>query len=400
MIVHSWIRRLFAMKATIPIRTRRAASSRPRKPGGPRLSLETLEDRLAPAMVFQVNTPSDTHEVAFPGIDANGNTSLRAAVEAINSLPDGYTNGAVIDLPFGTYDLSLGELDLHPQAPVLPVSIIGQGNSLFPTVIDAQGLSRVLEIQPGGGPVTLQNVILQNGRATDSGALGTSQALGGAILDESTPLTLNYSYVQTSQTVGSPSYPDAEGGGIYASQSPVLINGGYVDFNQATSQAGGWTLGGGIDVVGGPLTLINSSAEANLVAGGIQAAGGGINATGADVSLASSVVANNSVTAGNAAPDNFGPSAQGGGIYFNSSYAAHTLTISSSYVYSNQLTGGRGGDGSAATFVIPSGSYAPQFIADQGVPLGAGANGLAGGNAEGGGIYVEEAGGDSNGQRQ
>ena len=194
--------------------------------------------------------------------------------------------------------------------------------------------------------------------------------LGGAILDESTPLTLNYSYVQTSQTVGSPSYPDAEGGGIYASQSPVLINGGYVDFNQATSQAGGWTLGGGIDVVGGPLTLINSSAEANLVAGGIQAAGGGINATGADVSLASNVVANNSVTAGNAPPDNFGPSAQGGGIYFNSSYAAHTLTISSSYVYSNQLTGGRGGDGSAATFVIPSGSYAPQFIADQGVPLG------------------------------
>ena len=128
-------------------------------------------------MVFQVNTPSDTHEVAFPGIDANGNTSLRAAVEAINSLPDGYTNGAVIDLPFGTYDLSLGNSICIRRRRCCRCRSSARGTAFFRRSSTVQGLSRVLEIQPGGGPVTLQNVILQNGRATDSGALGTSQCL-------------------------------------------------------------------------------------------------------------------------------------------------------------------------------------------------------------------------------
>src|SRR5882762_10955183 len=65
------------------------------------------------AASFTVNTQSDTHDVN-PGdgqcADADGNCSLRAAIEESNALP-GFPP-VVITLPSGTYVLTLGELEV------------------------------------------------------------------------------------------------------------------------------------------------------------------------------------------------------------------------------------------------------------------------------------------------
>jgi hypothetical protein len=370
MFSYSWIRHLFGMKSKSPARRR------PRPLHRARLALEALEERLAPAMVFQVNTFNDTHAAVFPGIDASGNTSLRAAIDSINVLQDGYTNGAVIYLPAGTYDLSLGELNLNPQAQGLPVTIIGQGSNSQATVIDAQGLSRVLEVHSGVGSITLENLTVQNGRATDGGAAGSSFALGGGILDESAPLSLqavNVLYNSAISTGG-----DALGGGVFASSSSVTISSTTIAFNNVSAgNARGY--GGGVAIDSGTLNVINSTFEGNSVSSGNIVAGGALYAATTNVALSGTILLSNSVTGNPYAPTaTLGSTAEGGGIAFTTLGGVDDLTISGSGITYNSATAGAGGSG-VNEAIGPSGG------------------GAAGGFARGGGIYVGDVYGNGSG---
>lgn len=70
--------------------------------------LEVLEDRITP-------TTADFHPDPTLA-DSNSGNTLRAAVNAINT--DTHDTAAVIHLAAGTYQLSLGELDLNPTGTV------------------------------------------------------------------------------------------------------------------------------------------------------------------------------------------------------------------------------------------------------------------------------------------
>ena len=125
------------------------------------MQLEPLEVRVMLSTTYLVNTEHDVPLAAVqPGLgwDTNGNgeISLRSAIEAVNyEAANDPSNGPfTIDIPAGTYDLTLGELDLIPANGVT-VTFAGQLSGQQSPVIDAQGQSRVLEIQSGTTPATI-----------------------------------------------------------------------------------------------------------------------------------------------------------------------------------------------------------------------------------------------------
>jgi len=303
------------------------------------LSLEVLEDRFAPAIVYQVSTMNDTHldttsndffsnTAPYYGWDATGShsISLRSAIEAISSLPAGFTSAATIELPAGTYDLSQGELDLHPQ-PGVAVSIIGQGGSPSATVIDAQGLSRVLEVEQSVGSLTLQNLTLQHGQATDGGAAASAYVLGGGILDESAPLNLQSVTVTANSATTSAVGVDALGGGLFAGSAAVSITNSTISSNTVSSyNARGY--GAGVAINSGTLTITDSNLVQNGIFYGTTVAGGGLYASTTPVNISGSNISSNIAYANPNAPTNaLGSNAEGGGIAFTTLGGTQSLTI-------------------------------------------------------------------------
>lgn len=214
---------------------------------------------------FTVNTFNDTHAAILTGptagIDAQGNISLRSAIEAINADPGLDHTSDTIVLPAGTYDLnpSFGELALHPSDvlggtsnPVTSVTITSQGGQ---AVINAQGRSRVLELQSGSDVTTsfmFEDLTIEEGIATDGGAFfGPTLAAGGAILDYDSPLTLQNVTVTGNEASSTSASQNAEGGGLFSYLGPVTITNGSIQ-GDAVAQGGGQSLGGGIYIDGAP----------------------------------------------------------------------------------------------------------------------------------------------------
>jgi hypothetical protein len=142
----SRINRLFDVKSGS---SRRAAPARRRRAA---LHLESLEERVMLSTTYVVNTENDVQLATLqPGsgwdTNNNGEVSLRSAIEAVNyeAANNPSAGPFTIDVPEGTYDLTLGELDLIPNG--MAVTIAGAGAKPVATVISAQFQSRVLEIQ-------------------------------------------------------------------------------------------------------------------------------------------------------------------------------------------------------------------------------------------------------------
>jgi CSLREA domain-containing protein len=143
-------------------------------------------------VTFTVNTVSDTHD-ATPGdwgcADAQGKCSLRAAIEEHNklprtmlsasgatSIPTNKTVKKVINLPSGTYNLTLGELKITAS-----MGILGAGSDT--TFIDGNQKSRIFNLEnlskTGWEPtVNMSGVTVSNGKTP------TSTDSGGGILIE------------------------------------------------------------------------------------------------------------------------------------------------------------------------------------------------------------------------
>src|SRR5579875_164707 len=162
------------------------------------LLLEVLEDRVAPA-VFNVTTTADTHAVNLTtGVDANGQISLRSALEAANHLGGNNT----INLSDNTYKLTLsGNLTINNDLTIAGVT---------GTEIDGGNLDRIFTVS-AGQVVTISDVSLQN---------GLSSTQGGGIYNSGNLTLLNdsLSSVKVQGSTGS----DAEGGGIFNAPSGVL----------------------------------------------------------------------------------------------------------------------------------------------------------------------------------
>jgi len=262
------------------------------------------------AVVFTVNSTSD-------GVDDNpgngvchtvdGTCTLRAAVMEANRAPNA---GATIVLPASAdpYLLQIfpagadgeenGDLNLTTPVSGNPVIVI-TGSGASSTVIDANGIDRVLYIAAGRTAV-ISGLTVRNGTA--AGVKYTESSDGGAIFNAGA-LTLVDCMVSDS----SASY---EGGGIFNDYGAVLqIGGCTVEGNDAAVE------GGGIYTEG--TTVVGTTAITDNTSG---ATAGGIFIYAGTTSIDRSTIS------GNTATDSLG-----GGIFVDDTANITNSTISGNF---------------------------------------------------------------------
>jgi hypothetical protein len=261
---------------------------------------------------WTVNTTSDTH-AANPAVspnDGGGNISLRSAIEAANA--QGGTT--TINVPPGTYTLSLGELQIGPSGNI-NVTINGTGNPSS-TVIQQTNTgcpsistcnNRVFNLDPnlvGNVTVTIQHVTIAHGRTSDS--------IGGAGI------------------IAGCEVPGC-GGFDSTTVNDVVFN----DNNVLGTSPG--AVGGGIQNIGGTL-IVQNSTFTNNSAGVFR--GGGIYYDSHSPSVGTFTVSNSTFT-GNTS----GSTASGGGAIYMTAVAGSTLSVTGSSFSGNQATGTSAGGG-------------------------------------------------------
>jgi CSLREA domain-containing protein len=204
-----------------------------------------------------VNTTADE-------LNTNGNCSLREAITNANNDAATYPDctagsGAdTINLPAGIYTLTIagagedanatGDLDATDAAGL---TMVGAGAAS--TLINANGLDRALHAV--AGPLTLQDLTIQNGNAAGANS-------GGGVLAAS---TLNLTGTRfLSNTAGT------SGGGMFGS-SVVSVMDGW--FERNTAGASGAGSGGGLVAIGS-LRLSDTTFLSNTAVGALGRGGG------------------------------------------------------------------------------------------------------------------------------
>jgi hypothetical protein len=368
------------------------------------LRVEPLENRCVPSTI----TPTT---FADGGL---GSGSLRDAVLQFNA--DTGTDDDIIQLEAGTYALTIrnpggrhetagltGDLNLTQTSHRLIIQGTGSSGD-NKTIIDASQLQdRVLQIVTPGTQLVFQELIIQGGLAQDDGSndalAGTTDALGGGVLNDGGNVTLDNVVLQNNFARGGDGYYGARnghnaiGGGLYSTGGALTIDGATMTNNRAIGGRG---------------------ASAYMVVGdGGSAEGAGLYATASLLDISDSTIANNQATGGRGG-DGFtthmsytvyhggtGGFANGAGLYVNGG----ALTISTSHITTNQGIGGLGGlyghDGpgqggglyNSGTLMVSNStlsgnlcSYAGGGIANYGTLTVSNSN-LAGNIGGGGGIY-------------
>jgi hypothetical protein len=250
------------------------------------LRIESLENRCVPTTL----TPTT---FADGGL---GSGSLRDAVLQFNA--DSGTEEDTIQLLAGTYTLSIPNTSWHQSGGLdgdLSLTqtshrwiIQGAGSS---TIIDASQLrDRVFQIVNPNTQVVFQDLVIQGGLAQDNGTPGarpgTTNALGGGILNSGGEVTLDYVVVQNNVARGGDAAVrraggyGALGGGIYATGGALTVAGATIANNQATGGRGG------------------DSSASNFAGNGGWAAGAGLYASSGSLDISDSMLANNGATGG------------------------------------------------------------------------------------------------------
>ncbi|MBN1887924.1 MAG: CSLREA domain-containing protein [Thermoflexales bacterium] len=243
-------------------------------------------------------------------LDANGRCSLREAIQAANldTGVDGCPAGSgddTITLPAGIYTLTLaGQDEDGNQAGDLDIAGTGAltltGEGAGQTIVNANGIDRILDIHPGAGTVVISGVTLYNGYLF---------GYGGGIQAAGTSLSLINTAIISSFAVN--------GGGLYVSQGRATLEEGQIVSNIASK--------------GGGVCVWSSGAAFTLLAGGVVAYnqadnGGGVYVRSGVASLQAGLI-----TANTAGMD-------GGGIYIDSGQA----TLEGTPVVSNTAANGGG----------------------------------------------------------
>jgi hypothetical protein len=222
--------------------------------------------------------------------------------------------------------------------------------------------------------VVFRDLVIQGGLAQDNGSngalAGSTDALGGGILNNGGNVTLNNVVVQNNVArAGYRPYDpydgyNALGGGTYSTSGTLTIMGAVITNNQAVGGNavfvgghGGSGSGGGLYTTSGALTITGATITNNQATGGRgggttdsnvrggdggSGAGGGLYATGGSLDIAHTSIAGNRATGGPAGTGTGwsgagrGGTGQGGGLYVSGS----SLSISTSTIASNQGIGG------------------------------------------------------------
>jgi hypothetical protein len=339
------------------------------------LLLEPLEGRCLRTTI----TPTTFADV--------GSGSLRDAVLQFNA--DAGTDDDIILLDAGTYALTIPNSGGHHETAGLTGDlnltqtshrwiIQGAGSS---TIIDASQLQdRVFQIVNPGTQVVFQDLVITGGLAQDNGSngalAGTTDALGGGILNNGGNVTLDHVVLQNNVARGGDAafhHPDgynARGGGLYSSGGALTISGGTIANNQANGGRGGdmtnirggglghggWAGGGGLYAAGGSLDISDSMIADNRGTGGRggdggevrttsgypffggvggPGQGGGLYVNGGSLMIATSTIASNEGRGGPGGLYGYDGASQGGGLYNGG-----TLTVSNSTVSNNNSVSG------------------------------------------------------------
>ena len=319
-----------------------------------RLGLESLEEKRLLA-VFTVDSTADLVDLN-PGngvceVAVGGVCTVRAAIQEANALGTAEQPDLIV-IPSGNYTLVLagngnlaGDLDITQS-----VRLLGAGAAN--TVIDGNGIDRVLDVQ--GGNVEIQGVTIRGGVVEDTEAL--LDGTGGGVRNEGTLLiadsvvtgnratqgagvgnyngTLN---IQRSVITGNGDSATQRGGGIanysYYDPAHLLISDSTVSGNRAST-------GGGINNHGYD-GLASAVITGSTISGNNADAGGGIGNRAvyyAEQGANAALTIQGSTLSGNVA------SATGGGIHNQASADSDaSLNIGTSTITNNTATGGVGG---------------------------------------------------------
>ncbi len=256
---------------------------------------------------FTVNSSiADTHvSNTTTGTDVNGNVTLRSAIEAANA-----GGGAVINVPAGTYKLTLGELDVAPSGgQTTVIQTTGGANSGNTFIIQTDNTNRVFNVDSGSAGntrVTLSGFTIEGGH-DKADNLGGAGILAGSVTN--------------------------------VNKDALILSGCVITSNQCVEVSPGFTAnpGGGVQMAGGDL-LITSCTFSNNSSG--AAFGGAIfffNQT-----VASSLNITNSFFINNVMTNDSGSGPDGGGAIMIGSTASSTHTFTGDTFTGNHATGSLG----------------------------------------------------------
>ena len=325
---------------------------------------------MAPLAMLNVNSTAD---IFSPGA---GTVTLRSAIAAANA--DSSANPFVINVPAGTYSLTLtnaaeetGDMtgDLDITTTLHSVTIAGSGTSgPNATVIDASGLNtagfhdRAFHITGSGVIAVFQNLVIQNGQATNDGTNGAStdpttinngNRAGGGILNNGGSVTLNNVIIKSCMSLGRGDVAGGPTGGILEARGAGLAS-----LGTGTVIVMNSTLTGNTSLGGNGTAGVNVNIASSAKGGSVYFEGGTLNIDGSriDTSAAnggagSGVPQDGMLNGGN------GGLAQGGGVWIGGG----TVTVNNTTFDTTAATGGASGGGGNSS----------------GVP----------GEADGGGIY-------------
>lgn len=247
----------------------------------------------------------------------NGACSLREAL--VNANADAQTHADctggsgtdTIVLPAGTFTLALagtgedaalsGDLDVTD-------SLVLRGQGAGVSIIDANGIDRVVHVLSGVASATFEDLTLTGGN------VAASSAVGAGIYTTAALTTLRRCEV-SSNTMTPTSFISAEGGGIFLSMDNTLVvEDSTIRDNSVTELDSNVAVrGGGISngSSGGTVVIRRSTISGNQLAQGMNGA-----SQGAGLKIAGTLTLENSTISGNSLTVNTGPGI-GGGIAFS-----------------------------------------------------------------------------------
>lgn len=204
---------------------------------------------------FTVTTIADAHD-AHPGsgrcADSAGRCTLRAAVEAADALLAG--SHAVIVVPAGQYQLTLGSLAVGAASAPVRITIDGAGPGR--TVISAGGAFRVMSV-PAAASVVLDGLAITDGRAGPN-------HYGGGVLSSGSLTVANVLVAHNHAGAG---------GGLDNSGGSLVVTGSRIEDNRARYYGGGGIQNGGPHNAPGSVLVVSSTITGNT---SVSDDGGGI----------------------------------------------------------------------------------------------------------------------------
>jgi CSLREA domain-containing protein len=198
-------------------------------------AVTTAHALAADEYTFHVTSTADAHD-AEPGepicATGTGTCTLRAAVEAASALPSGTT--VTVEIPAGTYDLTLGSLDARANTVIL------NGAGAASALIDARGRSRILQVMPAAS-VTIRGLTLTGGSVA---------GYGGAVLNAGQLLVAHSDFRDDTA---------ASGGALSnAGGSTRILDSDFTGDNDGGGYGGGAIQNGGISNLPGSVSVTDS----------------------------------------------------------------------------------------------------------------------------------------------